>query len=122
MWGIRIALPSDVRSLLSLYQIAFGNDALVSFGHVSYAVARLALIVGCWHYLADLITPCNSVVCIARDKMDRLADGELMRQIWLLHVGDKTFRDRRWVTSVRTGNKKAARDGRLFLAIMPLEA
>ena len=68
-------------------QIAFGDNPLVPLCQVPYAVTRLGLIVRRRHEVADLVIACNSATRIAWGKMDRLADGELVRQICLLQIG-----------------------------------
>lgn len=93
--GFGMSHLSGVRRHVPLDQIAFGNNALVPFRHVFDAVARLFLIVGYGHDAADLVISFNAIMRVARDEMDCLADGELVRQDCLLQIRDKTFRDRK---------------------------
>ena len=77
---------SEICSLLRQRQIAFCDNALVPFCLVLNAVTRLRLIVRRRHEVENLVIAFNSATRIAWGKMDRLADGELVRQICLLQV------------------------------------
>ncbi len=72
----------EVRSL-TRHQLAFGNDAIVPFRRVLYAVTRLILIVGRRHEVANQVITCNSVTATTWGEMDCLTDGEFVRQIYL---------------------------------------
>jgi len=56
--------------------------------------------------VTDLVIPLNTIMRVAWDEMNFLADGELINQICLLDVGEKTLGKR--VTSTRTGKKGGA--------------